>query len=117
MWYVCTKVDERPILVPMGEQIPEGYIAEVSTCNPDYLQQQFPTVVTASDFRDRFTSAELINILAAAYGGDTTAQLLLLKIQTNSTGVDLRIDETIQGVQYLVSIGAISSDRATAILT
>lgn len=115
-WHICTKENEQTILVAEEDTIPEGYVAEAITCNPNYLAELSPRSIPASEFRDRFTTQELAGILTAAYGGDINAQLLLLKVQTNTNGIELDTDETIQGIQYLQSIGVLTTDRAAVIL-
>lgn len=60
-----------------------------------------PRYVRDWEFRDRFTQAELMQIIGLADGGDMTAKYLLLKIQTASDGVDLDSPEVIGGVQYV----------------
>lgn len=73
-------------------------------------------VISASDFRNRFTDVELGQILSKAYSGDATCQLLLLKVQTANDGITLTSQTTIQGINYLVSIGVLTSTRANIIL-
>lgn len=73
-------------------------------------------IIPAYVFRDRFTVAELMAINALAYSGDATAQLLLIKVSTATDGIDLTSQSVVDGLNYLVSVGAITADRLPAIL-
>jgi hypothetical protein len=73
------------------------------------------SIIPAYVFRDRFTEAELIAINALAYSGDAMAQLLLLKVSTATDGIDLMGQSVADGLNYLASVGAITSDRLTAL--
>jgi hypothetical protein len=73
-------------------------------------------IIPAYIFRDRFTEAELIAINALAYSGNAEAQLLLLKVSTATDGIDLASKSVADGLNYLVSVGAITSDRLPALL-
>lgn len=89
--------------------VPE-YFEEVETIN-------LPHIISALDFRDRFTTNELMAMCNAAYvGGNTMCQLLLLKVQTANSGIHLDSPETISGVNYLASIGIITTERIPEIL-
>lgn len=72
--------------------------------------------VTVSEFRDRFTDAEMDAVLTLAYSGDAIARKLLLKIQTASEGVNLEAAEVAAGLGYLVSRGVIAAPRVDEIL-
>lgn len=75
--------------------------------------------LSATEFRDRFTSAELAGITSLAYGGegDATAQVLLLKVTTaGGGGIDLASPEVVGGLEYLVAKGRLSAARASEIL-
>ena len=82
----------------------------------DVLPTQPPTppqrIVTAQEFRDRFTQTELLGMLASA---DSGLRMLLLKIQTNSAGIDLLSSEVQQGLTYLVSKSLIVAGRPAQI--
>jgi hypothetical protein len=73
-------------------------------------------IVQAYVFRDRFTEGELMAINSLAYSGDSMAQLLLLKVSTATDGIDLASQSVADGLNYLVSVGAIASDRLLSIL-
>ena len=75
--------------------------------------------ITKLAFRERFTTAELLGILSAASGSTTEAFMLQLMMQNQSlaTFIDLSRSDTIAGVEYLVSQGLITQNRANQILT
>lgn len=77
-----------------------------------------PSLIPASEFRARFTQPEMMAITQLAYSGtgDANIQYLLLKLQTNETGVDLALAETIGGVDYLVGKGVLTTARKAEIL-
>ena len=66
--------------------------------------------VTAEQFRDRFTSAELLAISAA---GQTDVQVayFLLKLNTTSGPFSLDHPDVVSGLPLLVSKGLLTSDR------
>lgn len=78
-----------------------------------------PRLISAAEFRDRFTAAELAATSALAYSstGDVPAQLLLLKVSTNRDGIDLDSAETVGGLDYLISKGKLTSQRKADILS
>lgn len=73
-------------------------------------------IIPVSAFRDRFTPPELMGVTSLAYAGDQNMQYLLLKLQTNTDGVDLLSAEVIGGVTYLVGKGVLSAARKAEIL-
>lgn len=73
-------------------------------------------IIPVSAFRDRFTPPELMGVTALAYAGDTNMQYLLLKLQTNTDGVDLLSAEVIGGVTYLEGKGVLTPARKAEIL-
>ena len=73
------------------------------------------TKITKLAFRERFTIAEMTGIYATM-PTNFTLQAMIANQQV-ATFVDLSRSDTIAGVGYLVSIGLITQDRATAILT
>lgn len=86
----------------------------VPAAQPDAVSR----VVSATTFRDRFTTAELAGITSLAYGGegDTAAQVLLLKVATAGGGIDLASPEVVGGLEYLVVKGRLSAGRLAEIL-
>ena len=74
-------------------------------------------VIRAWEFRDRFTPPELVAINQLAFGGDATAQVLLMQIFTASDGVNLDGDSAINGLDYLVSKSIINAQRKNEILS
>lgn len=100
-------------IIPSNE-----YIILGQTCDPDYIihsTQIYPNIITAWEFRDSFTPDELIQIINAAYDGDTQCRLLLLKIQTATDGVDLNGESAISGLTYLNNIGILANGRINEI--
>ena len=75
-------------------------------------------IISAAEFRDRFTSAELLGISTLAYSGtgDPAVQLLLLKVATNRDGIDLASADVIAGLDYLISKGKLLAGRKAEIL-
>lgn len=74
-------------------------------------------IITASDFRARFTDAEMAAIITLAYSGagDVNSALLLLKLQT-SNDIDLDSGAVAHGLAYLTAKGALPAGRAAEIL-
>lgn len=68
--------------------------------------------VSAQQFRDAFTTAELAGILASA---DANVRLLVFKIQTNRDGFDLLSADVQGGLAYLVSKGLLAAGRPAQI--
>jgi hypothetical protein len=75
-------------------------------------------IISAAEFRDRFTLAELAGISALAYSGtgDSGAQLLLLKVATNRDGIDLDSSDVVGGLDYLIGKSALLARRKAEIL-
>lgn len=66
--------------------------------------------VTAEQFRDRFTAAELLAISAAGQT-DAMVAFFLAKLGTASGTFSLDRQDVIDGLNYLVSKGLIASNR------
>ncbi len=80
------------------------------------------TVFTKFQFRSRFTLQELVAIDNAGANPDLTAEQkgTLNTIGKNfevASEIDLTHAQTIQGVGYLASVGLLTQERATQILT
>jgi hypothetical protein len=75
--------------------------------------------ITKLAFRERFTAAELIGIIAASAQQNTEGFTLqmIMQNQALATYVDLSRTDTVAGVEVLVSFGLLTSDRANQILT
>lgn len=84
----------------------------------DIEQPASQRIITAAQFRDRFTEAEMMAITKKAYGGtgDAPMQLLLLKLATSADGVNLDADSVIAGIDYLVTKGVIIAERKAQLL-
>ena len=82
----------------------------------DVLPTQAPIpparIVTSQEFRDRFTQAELLGMMSSA---DSGVRMLLFKVQTNATGIDLLGAEAQQGLAYLVSRALLAAGRPAQI--
>mgnify|MGYP003456994303 FL=1 len=89
---------------------------------PSWYQAPQPVdasrIISAAEFRDRFTPAELAAISALAYAGtgDVNAQMLLLKVATNRDGINLDTADVIAGLDYLVTKNKITAARKLEIL-
>lgn len=83
---------------------------------PDIPLNFTPRVISVTQFRDRFTSAELSKLLALAYAGDVNTQSLLLQIQTASYGVNLDSVTVSQGLDYITTKLVIVAGRKVEIL-
>lgn len=70
------------------------------------------TTVSVTDFKKRFTLAEKV---AIAGSSDMTVKVFWDELNTAST-VDLTDNDTVGGVDYLVTINLLTVDRAAAIL-
>ena len=80
------------------------------------------TVFTKFQFRSRFTLQELVGIDNAGANPTLTPEQkeILNTIGKNfevAADVDLTHPQTIQGVEYLASVGLLTQERATQILT
>jgi hypothetical protein len=80
-------------------------------------QQQFK--ITRLAFLNRFTDAEAVGIDLASAGATTEAasiRRIMSKINA-ATYIDLSRQDTIDGVNWLASLGLLDFDRASEILT
>jgi hypothetical protein len=80
------------------------------------------TVFTKFQFRSKFTLPELLSIDNSGFNPvlDATTKATLNTIQKNfdaAENIDITNPATIQGIQYLVSVGLLTTERATEILT
>lgn len=78
------------------------------------------TLFTKLEFRSRFTDAELVAIEVAKDTGTTQVKAYLRVLSDNmavANDIDIADPRTIAGVQLLVSLGLLTSPRATEILT
>ena len=88
----------------------------VVSTGADYEAPVTGSMISISEFRDRFTKSELLAIANMAYAGDATTRYLLLKLQTNTSGMDLSGAETVGGVDYLIAKGVLLPARRADIL-
>ena len=74
--------------------------------------------ITKLAFRERFTTAELLGILAASQVAGTEGLILQMMLQNQSlaTFIDLSRSDTQAGVAQLVTFGLLTSGRAYTIL-
>lgn len=85
--------------------------AQIAALTPDPNAR----VVSIDNYRDRFTPTELGAVLQCAYGGNVNCQMLLLKVQTATGGIDLDSQSVIDGLAYLTAIGILAAGRANEI--
>jgi hypothetical protein len=84
---------------------------------PDSLAQRVPIsrIITTEAFRDRFTPAELLAIVASA---DAQIKYALLKLSTKEQPlIDLDNPEVIATMDRLVTLSLVTAARKTAILS
>ena len=98
--------------------LPRGTGADLTAIDPPAPLVPGERRIPASEFRARFTDAELAGVSMLAYGGtgDATAQVMLLKISTASEGIDLDSAPVIAGLDYLVAKGKLEAGRKAEIL-
>lgn len=84
-----------------------------SYTNPVVIAPPAPHVVFVTDFKKRFTLAEKVAITQSA---DVTIKVFWDELNTTQT-VDLNDNDTIGGVDYLVSVNLLTAQRAAAILS
>jgi len=115
---IVADLSTAQVLNPGMLCVPRGTGADLTAIDPVQSGSQTTRRIPASDFRDRFTPAELAGVSMLAYSGDgdVVAQLLLLKVATNRDGIDLDSPETIGGVDYLISKGKLAATRKVEIL-
>lgn len=101
--FICSRghSDGTVSLYYEGDEIPPTPVTETSTAR----------IVTAQEFRDRFTDAELSAMLASS---DATVKLLVLKIQT-ADPFPMDKPAVQQGLDYLVAKGIISAARRSVV--
>lgn len=102
--------------VPQPRYITEGSCITVFTGDdvpPNYAdtQQIANRYVTAEQFRDRFTSAELSAILAAQQSDVQIAKFLYL-VATATDPFSLDDPRVVNGLTYLVSKGLLAANRS-----
>lgn len=90
------------ITVFTGEDIPPN--------DNDMQQNSTNRYVTAGQFRDRFTSAELSAILAAQQSDVQIAEFLYL-VATTADPFSLDDPRVVNGLPYLVSKGLLAANR------
>ena len=106
---VVAHADGTATIYEAGDTLPADLAASLAP----------PRIISAAEFRDRFTPTELAGISALAYSGtgDVPAQLLLLKVATNRDGIDLSSADVVGGLDYLISKGKLTAPRKAEILT
>jgi hypothetical protein len=91
--------------------------APVPDCVPVMPEPPRPSVIDWKEFLHRFTMAELQGAYRAATLDTTGAIGALMSLGQADGTVDLGNPLVVQGVTALVQAGALTQDRATAILT
>ena len=72
------------------------------------------TSISAKDFKARFTSAEIRSIVVSALTDDDLHRYVV--IVDSSNDIDLTDQETVGGVDHLVSLGLLTQARADSVL-
>ncbi len=78
------------------------------------IPQPIDTTITVKEFKSRFTGSEMRAIDNAALTDDEVYRYE--KLVNVAQEIDLKHSDTISGVQYLVSIGILTQERAKEIL-
>lgn len=75
--------------------------------------------ITIEAFRDRLSDSEMTSIVTLAYSGagDSVAAKMLLKLTTHSAEINLDSPELSQGLDYMVSKGALTPAAKARVLT
>ena len=110
---------EYQAAIDITSMVPQPQIGWQFTGNSLVTNGVVQMVITRLAFRERFTTSELISIVAGIAAGGTTGYILEVlreNIQT-ATFIDLSRSDTQAGVQELVALGLLTQARATAILT
>lgn len=108
-------VDEAPGYVPCEDHVGIGMPLNTPAPAPA-IADQIERIVSASEFRDRFTTDEMDAVLTLAYGGDAIARRLLFKLQTQAN-ISLDSPELIGGLAYLAQTGVVTQVRAVEVLS
>jgi hypothetical protein len=90
---------------------------QIVDLTPEEIVAKNAVYVTAEDFRNRFSESAMDAIIAAAYDGDAVCRRLLFKLQTNTSGVNLRGTTEMAGIAYLQQLGLLTEEEAQAILS
>lgn len=106
--YIAHWPDPRP--QPTPEEIAAAWEALQSAPPPVHH------VVTAAEFRDRFTATEQAAFMRLALSDDTAA-VILLRLSTASAGIDLASASVRAGLDHLTTRGVLTSERAAEILS
>jgi hypothetical protein len=130
---LITPVPENMILLPSGvditpDMLMRSYDKVLGVFGDKKPEDVLPsptisnTKLTKFQFRSKFTLQELVAIDNADTNGDLSVSQ---KATLNTIGknfvvaedIDLAHPQTIQGIQYLASVGLLTPERATEILT
>jgi hypothetical protein len=81
------------------------YLEWVAAGNVAISADPEPTsrVIRDWEFRNRFTSAQLVGIMRAAMTGDDNAAVVWLRLSTASDGVDLDDPDNVAGLNYIAA--------------
>lgn len=107
-------------VVDITEQRPQpeaGWVFNGNTLVPGPNSTTPPLKITRLAFRNRFTSAEKGALYTVAATSQGVGLRIYLDDLASSTYVDLSRPDTIASVNYLATIGLITSQRAQEILT
>lgn len=94
-------------------QISETYMPGTNTFIPEVVTLvPVKPILKPWEFRDLFTTEELLGFISST---DSMVKLLLLKVQTSTT-IDMGSSDVISGINYLNSIGLLTTARKDEIL-
>ena len=128
MWNICTKEGSPTILLDENTAVPEGYVVEAQTADPNYSVNpvvDYGRRVTLLAFRNRFTKTEKITIEMASLDNPASsmparqmaaALRVDLKDSDSANFIDLDRADTRAGVQTLETYGILGVGRALQIL-
>lgn len=106
------------LIIDVTDRLPMpdvGWTLEGTTLIPPPGYTVNDMKLTKLAFRQRFTVPELIGIYTAA--ASNVVIKIMMDNQALAAYVDLSRSDTIAGVGYLASLGLLTADRMTAILT
>jgi len=107
-------------LIDISEQVPQPKVGWIVKGNHvvDREDSAIPSRITKLAFRSRFTAAEKAGMEAFAAQSNAYAYALRAAMgdQRDATFIDLSRQDTIGGVNQLVAMGLLTSQRASEIL-
>lgn len=105
---VIATIVEASSVADVQESVPDATCREAAPEENAAPEAPTSKFVTAQEFRDLFTQDELLGMMSS---NDNGVRLLMFKVQTNISGIDLLGAEAQQGLAYLVSNSLLAADR------